>query len=124
LEDLTSGTRSARKRSCRKIFVTGVLIAYMDRINFIQVNDAFASSAAGRSPEFFLAQNKCVLFPDVETQAIFQRVVDTGKAYSAYEKSFAYLDRPEGGAAYWNWSLQPVKGIEGRVEGVVLSSWM
>jgi PAS domain S-box-containing protein len=101
---------------------TGVLIAYMDRdFNFIQVNDAFAGSAVGRTPEFFLGQNQFVLFPDVETRAIFQKVVDTGKAHSAYEKPFAYLDHPEGGAAYWNWSLQPVRGVEGRVEGVVLS---
>jgi signal transduction histidine kinase len=38
-----------------------------------------------------------------------------------YEKPFEYLEFPEKATTYWDWSLQPVKGADGRVEGVVLS---
>jgi len=99
-----------------------VMIAYMDRdFNFIKVNDAYAGSAEGRGPEFFAGKNHFALYPHAENQEIFQRVVETGEPYSVHEKPFEYPDQPERGVTYWNWSLQPVKGLEGNVEGVVLS---
>ena len=101
---------------------TGVMIACLDRdFNFFKVNDAYASSLEGRGPEFFLAKNYFVLNPDLEKRRIFRRVVETGQAYSAYEEAIQHIGQPERGTSYWNWSLQPVRGPEGRVEGVVLS---
>jgi len=48
-------------------------------------------------------------------------VVETGDAYIVHEKPFEYPDHPERGVTYWNWNLQPVKNMQGEVEGVVLS---
>ena len=99
-----------------------VMIAYMDRdFNFIKVNDAYAGSAEGRGPEYFEGKNHFALYPHAENQVIFQKVVDTGAAYIALEKPFEYPDQPERGVTYWDWSLQPVRGLDGSVEGVVLS---
>ena len=96
-------------------------IAYMDRdFNFIQVNDAYAR-AGGHPAEFFIGKNHFELYPHEENQAIFQRVVDTGEPYSVFEKPFEYAEYPERGVTYWDWSLLPVTGGNGRVQGVVLS---
>jgi PAS domain S-box-containing protein len=97
----------------------GVMIAYMDRdFNFIKVNDAYAGNDP---PEFFEGKNHFALFPHAENQAIFSRVVTSGQPYTVFEKPFEYPDHPENGVTYWNWSLQPVKGHAGNVDGLVLS---
>jgi len=97
------------------------LIAYMDRdFNFIRVNDTYAR-AGGHPPEYFIGKNHFDLYPNEENLAIFRKVVETGEPYSALEKPFEYAEYPERGLTYWDWSLQPVKGVDGKVEGVVLS---
>jgi PAS domain S-box-containing protein len=97
------------------------LIAYMDRdFNFIRVNEAYAKSA-GHTAEFFLGKNHFALYPHAENQVIFQRVVETGEPFSVFEKPFEYPDHPEWGVTFWDWSLQPVMGSDGVVEGLVLS---
>lgn len=97
------------------------LIAYMDQdFNFIRVNDTYAR-AGGHPPEFFIGKNHFDLYPHEENQAIFQRVVETGEPFSVLEKPFEYEEFPERGVTYWDWGLQPVKGINGVIEGVVLS---
>ncbi|MGE5074177.1 MAG: PAS domain-containing protein, partial [Anaerolineae bacterium] len=99
-----------------------VMIAYMDRdFHFIKVNEAYARSAEGWTPEDFIGKNHFTLFQHPENQTIFQSVVDTGEPYIAHEKPFEYPDQPERGVTYWNWSLQPVKSPQGAVEGLVLS---
>ncbi len=98
-----------------------VQIAYMDcNFNFIRVNNAYAKSD-GRSPEFFVGKNHFELYPNRENQAIFQRVVETGVPFSVYEKPFEHPEHPERGVTYWDWSVQPVRGPDGTVEGIVLS---
>jgi PAS domain S-box-containing protein len=98
-----------------------ILIAYMDReFNFIQVNETYARSA-GHPVGFFNGKNHFELYPHPENQAIFQRVVETGEPFSVLEKPFEYAEYPERGVTYWNWSLQPVNGADGTVQGVVLS---
>jgi PAS domain S-box-containing protein len=98
-----------------------ILIAYMDRdFNFIRVNDAYAKSA-GYPVEFFHGKNHFGLYPNAENQDIFQRVADTGEPFTVFEKPFEYPDHPEWGVTYWDWSLQPVKSLDGSVEGLVLS---
>lgn len=97
------------------------LIAYMDReFNFIRVNESYAR-ADGRAPEYFIGKNHFELYPHPENRTIFQRVVETGEAYWVYERAFEYPDHPERGVTYWDWRLQPVKGVDGAVEGLVLS---
>ena len=98
-----------------------VLIAYLDRdFNFINVNEAYSKSD-GRPVEFFPGKNHFDLYPHHQNQAIFQRVVDSGEAYSVLEKPFEYPEHPERKTTYWNWRLQPVRGADGAVQGVVLS---
>ncbi len=98
-----------------------ILIAYMDRnFNFIKVNEAYAASD-GRPAAFYEGKNHFELFPNLENQAIFQQVVDTGEIYSVKEKPFEYANNPERGVSYWNWRLQPVFEVDGSVQGLVLS---
>jgi PAS domain S-box-containing protein len=97
------------------------LIAYMDTdFNFIRVNNAYAKTD-GHEPEFFIGKNHFALYPHPENQAIFRQVVESGEAFTVYEKPFEYPEHPERGITYWDWSLQPVKGSNGIVEGLVLS---
>ena len=98
-----------------------ILIAYMDRdFNFIKVNEAYAATDQ-RPPEEFVGQNHFGLFPNAENRTIFESVVKSGQPFSIREKPFMFPDHPEFGVTYWDWSLQPVKGASGSVEGLVLS---
>jgi len=98
-----------------------LMIAYMDRnFNFIRVNQAYAE-ADEQSPEFFVGKNHFDLYPSDENEAIFRYVVETGEPYFAYEKPFEYPKHPDRGVTYWDWSLQPVRGSDGRVEGLILA---
>jgi PAS domain S-box-containing protein len=105
-----------------KYFLTiDTLIAYLDKdFNFIRVNDTYANSG-GHPPEFYIGKNHFDLYPHPENQKIFQHVVDTGESYSVLEKPFEYAEFPERGITYWDWSLHPVRGAKGDIEGLVLS---
>ena len=95
--------------------------AYLDRgFNFLRVNQAYAQSD-GREASFFIGKNHFELYPNAENEAIFRKVVETGEPYIVYEKPFVYLEHPERGVTYWDWSLQPVKGDSGEIEGLVLN---
>jgi PAS domain S-box-containing protein len=97
------------------------LIAYLDRdFNFVRVNEAYARSS-GHPVDFFPGKNHFDLYPHPENEAIFRRVVESGEPFSILEKSFEYPDYPERGVTYWDWSLQPVGGTDGVVEGLVFS---
>lgn len=98
-----------------------LLIAYMDTdFTFLRVNEAYAA-ADGRTPEFFVGKNHFELYPDAENQALFRRVVETGKPHIEIAKAFRYPGHPERGASYWDWSVQPVLDAKGAVEGLVFS---
>ncbi len=98
-----------------------VKIAYMDtEFNFVRVNRTYAE-ADEKTPDFFPGKNHFDLYPHEENKAIFQKVVDTGEPYFAYERAFEYAEHPERGVTYWDWSLVPVKEPDTRVIGVVLS---
>jgi PAS domain S-box-containing protein len=93
----------------------------MDRdYNFIRVNRSYAS-ADGKDPDFFIGKNHFELYPHAENEAIFRRVVETGQPYIANAKPFEYLDHPEWGVTYWDWTLVPVFGAEKMVTGLVLT---
>ncbi|MBW1739645.1 MAG: PAS domain S-box protein [Deltaproteobacteria bacterium] len=104
-----------------KIFsTTHLLIAYMDKdFNFIRVNLAYAA-ADDREPDFFVGKNHFDLYPHKDNESIFRRVVETGEPYTAYAKPFEYVEHPELGETYWDWTLHPVKDASGKVEGLVL----
>lgn len=100
---------------------TDVHLAYLDPgFRFVRVNTAYAEGA-GYAKEDLIGRKHFDLFPDPENQAIFQRVRDTGEAFRIYAKPFAYVDQPERGTTYWDWSLVPVKDAKGDVQGLVFS---
>ncbi|MFA5529426.1 MAG: PAS domain-containing protein, partial [Thiohalomonadaceae bacterium] len=98
-----------------------ILLAYMDRdFNFIKVNRAYAA-ADRREPEDFVGKNHFDLYPNAENEAMFRLAVETGEPVFVAERPFVYAAHPERGVSYWDWVLQPVRGANGSVEGVLLS---
>ncbi|HOK54712.1 MAG TPA: PAS domain S-box protein [Armatimonadota bacterium] len=84
-------------------------LAYLDsNFNFVWVNASYAQKS-GYKKEELLGKNHFDLFPNEENQRIFERVRDTGKPYTAHEKPFHYLNQPELGTTYWNWTLVPIR---------------
>jgi len=98
-----------------------VKIAYMDtRFNFIRVNRAYAE-ADGRDPAFFTGKNHFDLYPHPGNEAIFREVIRTCRPHFELNKPFSYVEHPERGTTYWDWSLEPVLNTQGRLKGLVLS---
>ena len=98
-----------------------VMIAYLDRdFNFVKVNKAYAATDQ-RTPEFFPGKNHFDLFPNEENEAIFRKAVETGETIIYYAKPFEFAEHPERGVTYWDWRLEPIKGPDGRVEGLLFS---
>lgn len=95
-------------------------IAYMDLdFNFIRVNQAYAS-ADEKEISFFPGKNHFELYPDQENQKIFENVVKTGESYSVSVKAFEYVDTPERGETFWDWSLTVVIDSKGKAAGLLL----
>ncbi|UCC87844.1 MAG: PAS domain S-box protein, partial [Anaerolineales bacterium] len=100
---------------------TQAQLVYLDPdFNFVRVNTAYVEGS-GHSRDELLGRNHFDLFPNQENQAIFERVRDTGQPVTFYAKPFQYVDQPERGTTYWDWSLVPVKDEDGRVQGLVFS---
>ncbi|MGE5699694.1 MAG: PAS domain-containing protein [Deltaproteobacteria bacterium] len=94
-------------------------VVYLDeKFNFLRVNQAYAD-ACGHPPEYFTGKNHFEMYPDAENEAIFRRVVTTGEPFHVHGKPFEYPDHPEWGTTYWDWSLLPLKGMDGDVEGLI-----
>jgi PAS domain S-box-containing protein len=100
---------------------THAQLAYLDpQFNFLRVNAAYARGS-GYSAQDLIGRNHFALFPHAENQTIFEQVRDTGQAVVFHAKPFVFPDRPELGTTYWDWTLVPVMGASGNVEGLVLS---
>lgn len=113
----------ARERDILNVIMenTGVMLVYFDiDFNFVRVNSAYAKGC-GYTVEELIGKNHFDLFPDVENQAIFEKVRDTGKAVSFHDKPFVFPGKPQRGVTYWDWTLTPVKDSAGNVQGLVLS---
>ncbi len=96
-------------------------IACLDRdFNFIRVNKAYAD-ICGYPPEFFVGKNHFALYPGAEVEAIFRKVVETGKPHTAYAKPFVFPDHPERGTTWWDWTLSPVRDADGKVAALVFA---
>ncbi len=122
---------SSLKQMERKLFTTNqllesvfdnthLMVAFLDaEFNFLRVNQAYAQ-ADERQPEFFPGKNHFDLYPHAENQVIFQRVVESGEAHFELAKPFEYVEHPERGESFWDWSLIPILE-QGRVTGLILS---
>lgn len=126
-EDVTERKRaeeeSVRGRELLETLFKSIdlLIAYMDPdSNYIKVNRAYAE-ADGKTPDFYPGKKHFDLYPDTENEIIFRRVVETGVPAYFYSRQFVYPNAPERGVRYCDWTVQPVKGTEGKVTGLVLS---
>jgi len=96
-------------------------IAVLDtEFNFVRVNRAYALSGC-HEPGWFVGKNHFALYPNEENQALFQRVVDTDTPFTILAKPFTFLDQPERGTTYWDWTLQPLHDDEDAVCGLLLS---
>ncbi len=103
------------------VFATDhVLIAVMDReFRFLQVNAAYAASA-GYEAHALIGKRHFDLFPHAENEAIFREVVETGRTFSTHARPFEPPHTP-GAIHYWDWTLSPLHGADGAVEGVTLT---
>ena len=126
VQDVTDSRRAAdalrqTHELLERVFAaTHVCIAYMDtHFNFIRVNRAYAE-ADERTPESLVGKNHFDLYPNEENDLVFRRVLETGEPCSFYGRPFEYLEHPERGMTYWDWSLHPIKDAAGAVAGVLL----
>ncbi|MDZ7695393.1 MAG: ATP-binding protein [Deltaproteobacteria bacterium] len=95
-------------------------MVYMDQdLRLILVNKAFAART-GQSPEFLVGKGYFQLYPNADREGIFRRVLKTAESYMALEDEFGDTQEIQGPETYWDWSLKPVKGDQGRVVGIIL----
>jgi PAS domain S-box-containing protein len=95
-------------------------IAFMDlNFNFIHVNQAYASTD-NKNIDYFPGKNHFDLYPNDENKIIFETVVKTGKTYETKAKAFEYVNTPDKGVTFWDWSLSLVNDNDGQAVGVLL----
>ncbi|MGI5915301.1 MAG: PAS domain S-box protein [Anaerolineae bacterium] len=87
---------------------------------FVRANAAYVQGS-GYTYEKLIGRNHFDLFPDAANEEIFRRVRETGQPVSYHARPFVYPDRPDMGVTFWDWTLVPIKNIDGAVEGLVLS---
>ena len=100
-----------------------LLVAYLDRdLRFVRVNHTYAA-ADEREPEFFVGKRHFDLYPHVQNERVFRRVLETGEPHFEVAKPFSYPGNPERGVSYWDWTLVPLhSGFEGgEVQGLILT---
>lgn len=96
-------------------------LVYLDpEFRFIWANSTYAKGS-GYSVEGLVGKNHFDLFPNAENEAIFRKVRDTGQAETFRDKPFVFPDQPGRGTTYWDWTLTPVKGASGKLQGLVYS---
>jgi two-component system, NtrC family, sensor kinase len=100
---------------------TDAHLAYLDpEFNFVRVNPTYARGSGHQAADL-IGHNHFDLFPHAENQAIFERVRDTGESVRFRAKPFEFVDQPERGVTYWDWSLVPDKDSDGQLRGLVFS---
>jgi PAS domain S-box-containing protein len=100
---------------------THAMLAYLDPdFNFVLANSAYCKGS-DYTEEELIGRNHFDLFPHEENEAIFRRVRDTGQPVRFNAKPFEFPDHPEWGVTYWDWTLVPVLGEQGKVKGLVFS---
>ncbi len=100
---------------------THFCLVYLDRdLKFVRVNQAYADTC-GHPPGFFAGKNHFELYPGEKAEAIFRQVVATGKPFTIEANPFEFPDQPERGVTYWDWTLHPLRGEGGSVEGLLLA---
>jgi len=95
-------------------------LVILDReYNFVRVNQAYAD-ACRRDIAEFQGRNHFELFPS-DTQLIFDEVVRTKRPFITFTRAFEFIDQPERGTTYWDWTLVPVLDARDEIEYLVFS---
>ncbi len=96
-------------------------LAYLDmNFNFISVNTTYAKGS-GHTIEELIGKNHFEFFPNKENEAIFRHVRDTGEPVILHARPFVYAGHPEQGVTYWDYTLVPIKDVNEKAIGLVLS---
>jgi len=121
LKELRAELEHERKIQKGILQHTEAHLAYLDaEFNFVRVNESYAQDS-GHTEEDLIGRNHFDLFPHEENQARFEQVRDTGEPFRVRAKPFEFADQPERGTTCWDWTLEPAKDENGRVEGLILS---
>jgi PAS domain S-box-containing protein/putative nucleotidyltransferase with HDIG domain len=95
-------------------------LVILDRnFNFVRVNEAYAM-ACRKEVADFAGRNHFDMYPS-DTQAIFDEVVRTKRAFTTFSRAFVFADQPERGTTYWDWTLMPILDQQDEVEYLVFS---
>ncbi|MCH8622472.1 GGDEF and EAL domain-containing protein [Undibacterium sp. TS12] len=95
-------------------------LVILDRdYNFIRVNQAYADACRLKIADFE-GRNHFELFPS-DTKLIFDEVVRTKQPFVTFTRAFEFIDQPERGITYWDWTLVPVLDANGDIEYLVFS---
>jgi PAS domain S-box-containing protein len=95
-------------------------LVFLDRdFNFIRVNEAYAK-ACQRDVSEFPGHNHFDFYPS-DAKAIFEQVVKAKEPHQAIARPFTFVDHPEWGTTYWDWTLTPILDDAGEVEYLVFS---
>jgi len=113
--------RAANRLLERLFSTTAVSIAYLDtRACFIRVNRAFAE-IAGFAPEYFPGRQYDEVLGHDEIAAALAGAAATGRPAEAFGRPLEVRSAGSGDPLYCDWSVQPVLGAAGQVEGLVLT---
>ncbi len=95
-------------------------LVILDRhFNFIRVNQTYAT-ACRRDINDFVGHNHFDLYPS-DARQIFEEVVRSKRRFVTFTRAFEFVDQPERGVTYWDWTLVPVLDGGGEVEYLVFS---
>lgn len=99
---------------------THILMAYLDSTyHYVRVNRAYAEAYQRPSLDF-LGKSHFDLFHDEEIKQIFDGVVNTGQAYTAFAKAFQPDPTAVKKTTYWDWTIEPMRDRKGEINGVLL----
>ncbi len=113
--------RAANRLLERLFSTTAVAIAYLDsRGCFIRVNRAFAE-IAGLSPDYFPGRQYDEILGHDEIAAALAEAAATGRPAEAFGRPLEVRSAAGGDPVHCDWSIQPVLGAGGGVEGLVLT---
>lgn len=105
----------------RVFSTTNFCIVYLDsRFNFIRVNKAYAEICK-HPEEFFVGQNYFQVFPESNLRSTFQEVVVSGQSSYSQFQSFNFSEFDKGSEQSWDWTIQPLHGLDGAVESLLFT---
>ncbi len=97
---------------------THVMYAYLDKdFNYLRVNKAYANRNGVRQ-EAIVGKHYFDLYPDEVNKKLFEQVRNSGQGLQTEDSAFHH---PVLGICYWDWSLQPLLDVDGKVMCLLLA---